>query len=113
MSIEKGTGWEAFWLTTLDENAEPYLWELVGDAGNFFPGASAEERATVAERAIRRLLNEGWAQLVTDRGVVPPDEAEAIIAEGSWRDLPPPPTSDARLIATPKWEEWASSARGD
>lgn len=102
--------WEAYWLTTLDEGGHIWLWELVGDANNFFPDASREQRVAMAERAARKLLDEGWAHLIGSDGAAL-DDAETVLRAGAWRTSPPPPENDYELVPTKKWSDWSENAR--
>jgi hypothetical protein len=111
--VTEATGWEAFRVTTLDEGGDVWLWEILSDAENFFPEASAAERLAVAERLIRELCSDGSAYIAEGESGRPlaEEDVEQVIAGGRWRSFPPAPDDDERLMPTPKWEAWAARAR--
>jgi hypothetical protein len=113
MPREDTTGWDAFWITTLDEGGHIWLWDLFGDTNNFFPEASRDERLQAAETAARRLIADGWAELRAPGGGLVTDgaEREAILTRGEWRSFPPAPDNDYELVPTEKWNIWSIEAR--
>lgn len=112
--MARADGWEGFRLTLLDEGGsdELWLWEVLADAPNFFGDSSRKEQLAAAERLIRELLDGGWAFLAWPDGTrVSSVEAESEITRGRWREFPPAPEGDVRLIPTAKWRRWSAEAR--
>jgi hypothetical protein len=112
--VARAGDWDGFRLTLLDEggSAEPWLWEVLADAQNFFPDSSHESQVEVAERLIRELIDDGWASLAWPDGTpVLPGATDTEVMQGRWRKFPPAPDGDVRLIPTAKWKQWSMEAR--
>jgi hypothetical protein len=117
----------SLWDATISElDGETAVWEVFADAPNFFAGEPAEVQADEAERVLRRLRDEGWAQFARWTGdardsatPLSDDEAEAAVRRArTWflteREPPhdvPEDLSSFFLGPTEQWRQSDHAAR--